>query len=138
MLKLTPFHHHFKATFLPKKIKSAKDTDRLDCFFALFGYTTKKLRLRKYVSEIDPCSPFINVLQASFTCADSKRAKRNWQLDWIYTLLGSSCVNPAHKTLVKSTPGYYTNKSKVSTQLEATKKLYHFLILRCRLWLILS
>jgi len=49
-------------------------------------------------------------LHAAFTFADPKSAKRYWQLDRIFTLLGSALVKAASKKLMKLTPGVnFTN-----------------------------
>jgi len=40
---------------------------------------------------------FINVLRTAFTLVDPKSVKRNWQLDWILTLLGATGVKAVHK-----------------------------------------
>ncbi len=48
---------------------------------------------------------FINTILESFMHVDPKIAKRFWQLDWIFTLLGSLCLKATPKHLVKSTLG---------------------------------
>jgi len=40
---------------------------------------------------------FINILCSAFRSADPKSTKRYWQLDWIFTLLGSLHVKALHK-----------------------------------------
>jgi len=44
---------------------------------------------------------FINILWEAFTVADHKSAKRYWQLDWIFTLLGSLHIKDACKHVGK-------------------------------------
>ncbi len=48
---------------------------------------------------------FIKVLRAAFVRADPKSVKRYWQLNWIFTLLGSAHVKAALRMLMKLTPG---------------------------------
>ena len=48
---------------------------------------------------------FTNILQAAFTCADPKSAKKTVKLSSFIVLLGSAHVKDAHKMLVKLTPG---------------------------------
>jgi len=40
---------------------------------------------------------FINVLRAAFAPVDPKSVKRYWQLDWILTLLGATCLKALRK-----------------------------------------
>jgi len=47
---------------------------------------------------------FINVLWAAFAPVDPKRIKRYWWLDWIFTLLGATCVKAVRRTLMKLSP----------------------------------
>jgi len=48
---------------------------------------------------------FINILQATFTSADHKRAKKTDNLTVFFALLGSAFVKAVHRTLVILTPG---------------------------------
>ncbi len=41
--------------------------------------------------------PRINILCAAFTCEDSKSAKKSWQFDCLFALLGSARVKVARK-----------------------------------------
>ena len=50
---------------------------------------------------------FINVLQATFTCADPEIAKKTVKSSSCFALLGSSSVKAAHRTLMKLTPGWH-------------------------------
>jgi len=43
------------------------------------------------------CVNFTNILRVPFMCADPKSAKRYWQLDWIFTLLGSASVKASRE-----------------------------------------
>ena len=46
---------------------------------------------------------FTNILQAAFTHADPKSAKKTVKLSSFFALLGSACVKAAHRMLVKLT-----------------------------------
>jgi len=47
--------------------------------------------------KLIPGVNFINIQRAAFTPTDHKSVKRYWQLDWILTLLGATCVKAARK-----------------------------------------
>jgi len=55
--------------------------------------------------KLTPGFNFINVLQAAFMYADSKRAKIQSSCQSFFALLESACIKSAHKMLVKLTPG---------------------------------
>jgi hypothetical protein len=47
---------------------------------------------------------FTNVLQAAFTCADSKAQNKTDKLTVFFVLLGSARVKAARRVLMKSNP----------------------------------
>jgi len=47
---------------------------------------------------------FTNILCADFTHANPNSAKRYWQCDCVFALLGSAHVKALHRMLMKSTP----------------------------------
>jgi len=53
---------------------------------------------------------FINILQAAFTCADSKRAKKTDSLTVFFVRLGSASVKAVYRSLMKLTLGYNETK----------------------------
>ena len=52
---------------------------------------------------------FTNILQAAFTRADPKSAKKLLNLTVFFALSGSAGVKAARRTLVKLTPGHVMN-----------------------------
>jgi len=58
----------------------------------------------KYVGEIDTCSQFYQNFTTSFCWPRSQKSKKDWWLDCIFVLLGSTRVKAAKKMLVKLTP----------------------------------
>jgi len=76
--------------------KSAKRHERLDWIFTL---------LRSGLN-------FINILRTAFMCPDPKSVKKTVKLSIYCTLLGSTSVKAARKTLVKLTPGCVKAASK--------------------------
>ena len=55
---------------------------------------------------------FTKVLQAAFTRADSKRAKKLLNLTVFFVLLGSTRVKAARRTFVKLTSGFRNSRSE--------------------------
>jgi hypothetical protein len=55
--------------------------------------------------EKKPEVNFINLLQAAFTHADPKSAKKTVKLSVFFTLLGSASAKATHRSLMKLTPG---------------------------------
>ncbi len=79
-------------------------------FFSYLKLSCSKVRIvkTKFV-RIDWSSGvnFINVLCicAAFTRTNPNSVKRYWQLNWIFTLSGSACVEDVRRTLMKLSPG---------------------------------
>jgi len=114
----------------PKSHNGSSFTIQLQIFIELKNYWSQNVRKKVHISSFFLFSSFkykicqklyvsclflivaftglnfINVLHAAFTLADPKSVKRYWWLNWIFfTLLGSTSVKAAHKTLVKLTLG---------------------------------
>ncbi len=47
---------------------------------------------------------FINVLRAAFILIGPESVKKDWKLDYLFTLLGSACVKAVRRTLMKLSP----------------------------------
>jgi len=89
------FHQHFTSSFCVQRSQKCKKTWL--SLFAILGSLCLNA-VCKYVSEIDYRSQFLKLFTPSFLAhKDPKSAKRNWQLDWIFTLLGSLSLNAACK-----------------------------------------
>jgi len=58
----------------------------------------------KMLVKLTPGVHFINVLQAAFTCTDSKSIKGTVKLSIFFTLLGSAIVKAARRLLAKLSP----------------------------------
>ncbi len=68
--------------------------------------------------KLTPGVNFNNILRAAFKHANLKKRKRYWKLDWIFTILGSLCVNIAWNILVKSTPDRVLSSNYENNTLE--------------------
>ncbi len=87
---------HFTLTFL---YKSAFLSFSIKTVW-LYNFLCKKISTKgkcKIFVKLTPGVDFINILFKTFTCTYPKSAKRYWPLDWIFTLLGSSCVKAGRK-----------------------------------------
>ncbi len=59
--------------------------------------------------KLTPGVNFINILRAAFLSADPESAKKTDNLTVFFVLLGSASVKAASRTLMKLTPGVYSN-----------------------------
>jgi hypothetical protein len=60
---------------------------------------------KKSFSDLVSGVNFINILEAAFTRAYPKSAKKYSQAVSLFALLGSACIKAARKSMVKLTPG---------------------------------
>ncbi len=75
---------------------------------------------------------FINVLRTTLMLADPESVTRCWWLNYIFTLLGSTCAKASCKTLMKLTPGGVAKRIRIDVVLETGDVKGHQAAIGCK------
>ncbi len=59
--------------------------------------TSSQTRIWKKQGWSWPVVNFANILHNAFMCTDTKSEKKDWHLDYLFTLLGFACIKAGHK-----------------------------------------
>ena len=93
--------------FFNFRIQHCTTLYKINVTFLLLGLHWQNVNIQVDNVCIHPGVNFTNVLQAAFMCADPKSALKLLNLTVFFSLLGSSRVKAACRTLVKLTPGWH-------------------------------